>query len=437
MKIILNGREAEVLPGETLTDTARREGYEVPALCYSKNARRHVSSCMVCAVQDSATGRIIPSCTTLPSEGMQIETDSAAVRHSRTLSLELLLSDHRADCEAPCSVVCPGNMDIAAMNRLYDAGKNAEALALLRDTLVIPATLCFICNAPCERICRRRDIDKPVPVREIKKRLVAQTVPDGVTPPSFRNGKKIAVVTSGPAALAAAYRLCRLGYAVTVFEPSGQMLAPYIQSENVPADILELETEVIKRAGVEIRYTSEEPSPAAFDGIVPPTKPKQPARMVLEGRRLADSMHAQLSTGSPPGNDAATKVFNSTYPRFTEAEKESLAGYTSATNCLYCDCRGKNSCLLRRYATEYGIANTRYAGDTAREAMHRRTVGANIVFEPAKCIGCGLCVYNTVDGFTFDGRGFAMRVTLPDGNADNINEQITELCPVSALYCIR
>jgi predicted molibdopterin-dependent oxidoreductase YjgC len=435
MKIILNNKETEALPGETLIETARREGYAIPSLCYAKNAR-HKPSCMICAVKNCTTGQIIPACTTAPTEGMQIETDSPEIRSSRTISLELLLSDHRADCEAPCSIACPANMDVAAMNRLHDEGRNDEALALLRDTLVIPATLCFICNAPCEKVCRKGNVNKPVPVREIKKRLVLQTDLTTVVPPTFRNGKTIAVVGSNPAALAAACHLCKRGYAVTVFEPSGQILVPYIQAENVPDDILKIEIEVIKRMGIVFKYTSEQPSHGDFDAIVPPTKSKQPARMTLEGRRLADEIHASLSTGRRSTSNEI-KDFNSTYQRFTDVEKQLLDKPSSAkTGCLYCDCNGKTTCSLRRYATEYGVKNIRYTKESVTEALRRRKIGDKIIFEPAKCIKCGLCVYNTDNGFTFKGRGFAMQVTIPDENENNVNEQIIELCPTAALSCI-
>jgi ferredoxin len=436
MKIVINNKEVGVLPGETLMETARREGFPIPSLCYARDAK-HKSSCMACAVRNSVTGQIIPSCTSLPTEGMRIETDSPEVVKSRTLSLELLLSEHRADCEAPCKIACPGNMDVAVMNRLYDAGKTDEALSLLRDTLVIPATLCYICNAPCEKICRRGDLDASVPVREIKKKLVALTDLDTIVPPLARNGKKVAVTGSDPAALAAAYHLCREGYEVSVFEPSGSLLAPYIQSENVPADVLELETEVIKRMGVKIEYTSEPPSADGFDAIINPvTKTKQPARMVSEGRRMAQELHASLTPANPLP-EANRKAFNSTYSRFTDAEKRLLAeSPATQTGCLYCDCEGKSTCRLRRYATEYGIKTPRYPKSGTHEALRRRDVGKNIRFEPAKCIKCGLCVYNSDNGFTFKDRGFAMQVVLPEGNENNINERIVELCPTSALYRI-
>ncbi|MDR0714245.1 MAG: (2Fe-2S)-binding protein, partial [Bacteroidales bacterium] len=435
MKIVINEKEVDAIQGETIIETIRRAGFPIPSLCYAGNAK-HKSSCMVCAVKNSVTGQMLPSCTTMPTEGMRIETDSPEVMASRTLSLELLLSEHRADCEAPCKIACPGNMDVAAMNRLYDAGKTDEALTLLRDTLVIPATLCYICNAPCEKICRKGDLNRPVPIREIKKKLVSQTDLNTIVPPATHNGKKVAVTGSGPAALAAAYHLCRRGYETFIFEPSGMLLTPYIQSENVPADIIDLEMEVIKKTGIKIEYTSDSPPTEEFDAIIHPVvKTKQPARMVFEGHRMAREMHASLTPASCPTflPEENRKTFNSTYSRFTDAEKKRLTeSPTTQTHCLYCDCEGKATCHLRRYATEYGIRNSRYSKDGAHEALCRQEVNKNIRFEPAKCIKCGLCVYNSDNGFTFKDRGFAMQVILPEGNENNINEQLTELCPTSA-----
>ena len=98
--ITINNKEIEVLEGETLIEVARRAGFRVPSMCYAKEAK-HKSSCMVCVVRNSVSGQMIPSCSTYPVEGMRIETDSEEVSRLRALSLELLLSDHRADCEAP------------------------------------------------------------------------------------------------------------------------------------------------------------------------------------------------------------------------------------------------------------------------------------------------------------------------------------------------
>jgi predicted molibdopterin-dependent oxidoreductase YjgC len=425
MNIVINEREVAVREGETLIETARRNGLEIPSLCYAEQDAKHQSSCMVCAVRNCRTGQIIPSCTTLPVEGMQIDTESPEVITTRTLSLELLLSDHRADCEAPCRMACPGNMDVARMNRLYDRGRHEEALTLLRDTLVIPATLCYICNAPCEKICRKGDLNTFVPIREIKKTLVAKTDLSRIQRPES-NGRQVAITGSDPAALAAAYHLRKQGYEVSVFEKSDALLTPYIQAEQAPAEIIGLEIEVMRRMGVRFILSQEAPPAGSFEQVITPqTKTKQPARMTLEGRILA-------------GVEDGGKPFNSNYSRFTPSEKEALGGATEeqagASGCLYCDCEGKTSCRLRRYATEYGVRNSRYTKSSAREALRRQQLSATMWFEPAKCIRCGLCVYNSANGFTFKDRGFVMQVVLPEENKANIREELAQLCPTGAIY---
>jgi ferredoxin len=356
---------------------------------------------------------------------MEIDTESSEVTATRTLSLELLLSDHRADCEAPCRIACPGNMDVAAMNRLYDRQRYGEALTLLRDTLVIPATLCYICNAPCEKICRRGDLGASVSIREIKKALVARTDLNSIpqTPP---NGQRIAVRGSSPMALSAAYHLRRQGCEVHVFEPEGHILLPHIdRPERVPAAVAEMEIEVLKRMGIRFRLSEEVTEAETWHRVITPqAKTRQPARLSLEGRYLAE--------------ERESKPFNSTYSRFSEAEKKALQGEAQADNgksgCLYCDCDAKTSCRLRHYASLYGIRSSRYPSGSTREALRRQPVSATVQFEPAKCIRCGLCVYNSTNGFTFKHRGFDMQVVLPEGNTPSAPEKLCELCPTGALY---
>ncbi len=448
MNIKINNKPIKVSGKEPLIEIAQKEGYDIPFLCYNKNAE-HKSSCMVCAVKNCNTGQIIPSCTTLPIEGMEIETDSEEIKQIRTLSLELLLADHRADCEAPCKMACPGGLDIATMNRLYDAGKENEALAFLRDSLVIPATLCYICNAPCEKICRRNDIDKTVSVREIKKHLVSETNLENIPKPQS-NGKKVAVLGSDPAGLSAAYHLCRLGYDTTLFEPQSQALIPYIETEYVPIETIELELDCILKNGVKMVLSCTNPSLDNFEGVISiihenpasewitlTSKTKQAARLVSEGKKLAEQLHASLSQ-SIKTEIKDSKPFNSNYSRFTETEKRRIKEENNMHNrkseCLYCDCNKKNRCQLRTYATEYEIKNSRYTKDTVFEALQRQHVMGNMWFEPAKCIRCGLCVYNSQNGFTFKDRGYGMQVVLPEENRVNIKESLAEICPTGALY---
>ncbi|KAA6311130.1 hypothetical protein EZS27_037684, partial [termite gut metagenome] len=228
------------------------------------------------------------------------------------------------------------------------------------------------------------------------------------------------------------------------------VLIPYIHTEQLPATILELELAVIEKMGVKIIHLAEYPALNDYEGVVavvhenpnpqwlvPQTKAKQPARLVLEGRKLAAQMDAVLS-GEQIDKEQDSMTFNSTYPRFSSSEKKALdeqvAVQNNPSSCLYCDCDKKTICKLRLYASKYGIKSTRYAKNSAFEALKRQEINNNIRFEQAKCIRCGLCVYNSNNGFTFKNRGFIMEVVLPEENKNNINEALVELCPTGAIY---
>ena len=129
MRISVNHDTIEVSGQRPLIEEMREAGIEVPSMCYAAGYEHH-PSCMVCMVKDVKAEQMIPSCSTMPYEGMQIETDSDEVKELRRLSLELLLSDHRADCEAPCTMVCQRGIDVAGVIRLYDMGKMDEARKL-------------------------------------------------------------------------------------------------------------------------------------------------------------------------------------------------------------------------------------------------------------------------------------------------------------------
>jgi len=101
MKIKINDKEIIAHQGEKLIEAARRNEIEIPALCYVAGYQ-HRSSCMVCVVKNCETGQIIPSCSTLVTDGMCIDSESDEVMELRRQSLELLLSDHIAACRPPC-----------------------------------------------------------------------------------------------------------------------------------------------------------------------------------------------------------------------------------------------------------------------------------------------------------------------------------------------
>ena len=77
---------------------------------------------------------------------------------------------------------------------------------------------------------------------------------------------------------------------------------------------------------------------------------------------------------------------------------------------------------------------TRFGPLLPVEPKEQIQVTDRLYFEPAKCIRCGLCVYNSTNGFTFKNRGFNMQVVIPEENKKNVNEKIADLCPTGALF---
>jgi len=156
-------------------------------------------------------------------------------------------------------------------------------------------------------------------------------------------------------------------------------------------------------------------------GLVSPTKSPTPALPQREGVGAVNK-----------------KLFNSRLGRFTTREKEWLkCNITTPSGCLHCACAGREGCKLRLYATAAGFKRPRYEASSALPAMRKEHVTGKMWLEPAKCIRCGLCVYNSNNGFTFKDRGFGMQVVIPDENKMNVGEELTELCPTGALFLIQ
>src|SRR5436305_9103877 len=88
----LNGKAVEGRPDETLLQTARRHGIEVPHLCY-KDGMRADGNCRACMVEIKGERVLAPSCCRYPKSGMEVTTDSARTLASQKMVVELLLSD--------------------------------------------------------------------------------------------------------------------------------------------------------------------------------------------------------------------------------------------------------------------------------------------------------------------------------------------------------
>lgn len=254
INLSINNKTIQVQEGTTVLAAARDNGIEIPTLCWRKELKPS-TSCMVCIVKNHTNQSFIPSCSSLAEESMKIETDSEEVLALQKRALELLLSEHMGDCDAPCQRSCPAKLDIPEMNRLISEEKFAEAVNTIRETIPLPAILGVICPAPCEKACRRKDIDAPVSICLVKRfaGLAYLRSADPIRIKKIDGQRKIAIVGAGPSGLTAAFYLAREGHACMLFDAHplpGGALRYEIPREKLPEKVLDGEIDSIRAMGV-------------------------------------------------------------------------------------------------------------------------------------------------------------------------------------------
>ena len=158
---------------------------------------------------------------------------------------------------SPCELACPLHTDVPSYVMAIAQGKFEEALDIIRDTNPLPSICGYVCHHPCEDVCNRLFVDKPIAV-EWLKRFVADNGNSNKKPKPIRRKRKerVTIIGSGPAGLTAAYDLVKKGYGVTIYEAllvAGGMLSVGIPNFILPQKIIDQDIGYIKALGVKIK----------------------------------------------------------------------------------------------------------------------------------------------------------------------------------------
>ena len=108
-----------------------------------------------------------------------------------------------------------------------------------------------------------------------------------------------------------------------------------------------------------------------------------------------------------------------------------------AKRCLHCDCRAIDNCKLRDYSQEYQVDQKRFK-TSERRSITKAINHGSVVYEPQKCIKCGICVrlteqYGEKFGFTYIGRGFDVEIGVPFN--EELEKGLTETAKIVAYGC--
>ena len=205
------------------------------------------------------------------------------------------------DCGVPfCHTGCPLTNLIPDWNDLVYRAKWPEAARQLHATNNFPEVTGRICPAPCEAACVLGINEPPVTIKTIEKAIADRAVVDGVLKPepaAIRTGRKVAVIGSGPAGLAAAQQLARAGHDVTVYEKNdrpGGLLRYGIPNFKMEKHLIDRRVVQMEAEGVVFRVNSHvgvtisvDELRAAHDAVLLSGGSEQPRDLPIPGRDFA------------------------------------------------------------------------------------------------------------------------------------------------------
>ncbi len=199
---------------------------------------------------------------------------------------------------SPCTYTCPAGIKAHGYVSLIRSGEYEKAFQLVLEATPLVGTLGRACYAPCEGECTRGSVEGTLPIRRLKRfaadrHYETMTGPEVEVPPP--NGKRVAIVGSGPAGLTAAWQLARQGYGVKILEAApvaGGFLRLAIPAYRLPAEVVEQDIANVTAIGVEIETNAPVADlgtlrDAGFDAVLIATGTPASTALAVPGEKLA------------------------------------------------------------------------------------------------------------------------------------------------------